>query len=177
MLLNKKRGVENLNEQTIETITNKEQSLDKTELAINNYGEMNIIDVVSSEYDDKKDTNNEKITCNGIELIKEKVTSPVKYVYDLYYAKNNEIHLDLLYPNNFTINSLDIQFDENIFEEPEEFYEDDEDSNDEGNWRNDYPDEDEDIDNEDDQDGYLCHNVNVDAYNDYGKTILFWAIF
>lgn len=171
VLLNKKRGVENLNEQTIETITNKEKSLDKTELAINNYGEMNIIDVVSSEYDDnyKKEADNEKITCNGIELIKEKVPQPVKYVYDLYYAKNNEIHLDLLYPNNFTINSLDIQFDDNIFEEPEEFYEDDEDSNDEGNWRNDYPDDDDDIDNEDDQDGYLCHNVNIDGYNDYDE--------
>ena len=96
-----------------------------------------------------------------------------EYVYDIYYAKNLDIHLDLLYPDNFTINSFDLEFDDNIQEEPEEFYEDDEDSNDEGNWRNDYPDEDDDIDDENDDDGirtgYMTNHDNGECYNEYGK--------
>lgn len=160
ILLNKKRGIDNLDTNTIEKISNKEATLDRTELAINKYGDMNILDVVSSEIHDEEEEeiggsksmkrSNEKIVCNGVELLKEKVIN--EYVYDIYYAKNQDIHLDLLYPSNFTINSFDLEFEEN--DEADEFYEDDEDSNDEGNWRNDYPDEDEsDIDGVDDQDG------------------------
>lgn len=92
------------------------------------------------------------------------------YVYDIYYAKNLDIHLDLLYPNNFTIASYNnLEFDDNVVEEPEEFYEDDEDSNDEGNWRNDYPDEDDDIDEENDEDGLVyCQKEDFNEYHDYG---------
>ena len=82
-----------------------------------------------------------------------------------------DIHLDLLYPNSFTIASYDnLEIDDNVVEEPEEFYEDDEDSNDEANWRNDYPDEDDDIDDENDEDGLGYYNRDEDhEYQDYGK--------
>lgn len=179
VLLNKKRGVEALDNETIENITNKDLSLDKTEIAINNYGDMNILDVVSSDVHDEENLNkntkqSERFTCNGVELIQEKVNKKQnEYVYDIYYAKNLDIHLDLLYPDNFTINSFDLEFDDNIQEEPEEFYEDDEDSNDEGNWRNDYPDEDDDIDDENDDDGirtgYMTNHDNGECYNEYDE--------
>ena len=49
-----------------------------------------------------------KITCNGVEMIREKVVpSPhaEKYVYDIYFTKNADLHLDLLYSNNYEIKS------------------------------------------------------------------------
>lgn len=103
--------------------------------------DVNIIDVISTDYlvdeDESKDGDAEKkkkknvgeektvekITCNGVELIREKVTASGNspnaktssgfggkkdandYVYDLYYTKTNDIHLDLLYPNNYEIKS------------------------------------------------------------------------
>ena len=203
VLLSKKRGVENLDDTTMTKLTSTEStntkfSKNKTELAIHNYGNMNIIDVISSDYietaapsvdeTNKRGKKADAITCNGVELIREKV-SPInksrrnveldlkqnEYVYDIYYAKNVDIHLDLLYPNNFEIKSFNqnLEFDDNLLDEPDDVYEDDEDSNDEANWRNDYPDEDEDddIDNEDDAD-YLMkpkqHNDSEEYYNDYG---------
>lgn len=178
VLLNKKRGVDELDTNTIGRITSKEVSLDKTEQAINDYGDMNILDVeldIGTDADlNAENRSSERISCNGVELIREKnmeIKKQSDYVYDIYYAKNLDIHLDLLYPNNFTIASYDaLEFDDNIVEEPEEFYEDDEDSNDEGNWRNDYPDEDEDddIDDENDEDGLVyCHQDYTNEYNDY----------
>ena len=57
-----------------------------------------------------------QITCNDVVLIREKVTAkkdmpkgPVldtasnEYVYDIYYTKNSNINLDLLYANNYEI--------------------------------------------------------------------------
>lgn len=182
VLLKKKRGIDNLDNSTIESITNRKISIENTELAINNYGDMNILDVVPSEIQEEDDVeakkiinNPDRIMCNGVELLKEKI-SPAKqkneYVYDIYYAKNQDIHLDLLYPSNFTINAFDLQLDENVKEDEEEFYEDDEDSNDEANWRNDYPDEDDDIDDEDDEDGLVgtyTYRDTGDYYNDYDE--------
>lgn len=79
--------------------------------------------------------------------------------------------MDLLYPSNFTINSMELEFAENeASDEAEEFYEDDEDSNDEANWRNDYPDEEEgeDIDGEEDEDGY-ANQYGLDYLRGYGE--------
>ncbi len=67
--------------------------------------------------------------------------------------------------------------------------EDDEDSNDEGNWRNDYPDEDEDgdedIDDENDEDGCLYYQSRKlnrndedydDDYDEYGNGKQFFFV-
>jgi hypothetical protein len=77
VLLNKKRGVDALDTDTIEQITSKEVTLDKTEQAINDYGDMNILDVeldigVDAELNAEKQSS-ERISCNGVELIREKV--------------------------------------------------------------------------------------------------------
>jgi len=65
---------------------------------------------------------------------------------------------------------MDLEFAENeASDEAEEFYEDDEDSNDEANWRNDYPDEEEeDIDGEEDEDGY-ANQYGLDYLRGYGE--------
>lgn len=173
ILLNKKRGLDEQNE------------------------DVNIIDVISSDYLDDLDKEKEKedeietskkvrsglsdhlrfvrnqllfsnkdddeISCNGVPLIKEKSNKNAsEYIYDIYYAKNdsNSTYLDLLDSNNYNIKSY--YGDENDYlindEADDEFrnaYQDDEDedSNDENNWKNDYPDE----------DGEHCD----DYYNEY----------
>ncbi len=80
VLLNKKRGIDSLDADTIEKITSQEGSIDKSELAINEYGDMNILDVVVSSYDtqdeaekEKDSDGSERIMCNGVELVKTKV--------------------------------------------------------------------------------------------------------
>ena len=153
----------------------------KQSTTINNLSNVNIIDVISSEYfkeenkeNEKEDlskqtsgrqNNSEKIACNGVEMIREKIVDPLatsakssEYIYDIYYTKSDDIHLDLLYANNFEIKSHNIYKDVELVDDTNnnghEEYEngEDEDSNDEGNWRNDYPDEDEyDIDEENDE--------------------------
>ncbi|KAK7481674.1 hypothetical protein BaRGS_00027047 [Batillaria attramentaria] len=88
------------------------------------------------------------ITCNGVELVSERVPPPVSrlseaYVYDLYYTNST------LYDFRALENILSIQalHDELVLqgdrdEDCDDVYEDEDDSNDEDNWRNDYPDED-----------------------------------
>jgi hypothetical protein len=161
-----------------------------------NLTNVNIIDVISSEYFAEEATNylkdsnsnqnvnsnsnnkqvvksnNEtsskenRLTCNGVEMIREKTTSPTsktttsEYIYDIYYTKNPEIHLDLLYANNYEIKSYNFMHDvdlvdDNANDDDEDLNGgalDEEDSNDETNWRNDYPDEDDDNDDVDDED-------------------------
>ena len=77
VLLDKKRGIESLDTKTIEKITNQEPSIERTEVAINNYGDMNILDVVVSslaEAENFECETNVIIMCNGVELLKEKVS-------------------------------------------------------------------------------------------------------
>jgi len=100
----------------------------------------------------------EKITCNGVEMIREFVNterseSDPKYVYDLYYTRGQ----DKLEQGDFDDSLLDglvsiqpfntgddLLYDE--YREDEFKYEDDEDSNDEDNEKNEYPDDDEEED-------------------------------
>ncbi|CAF1001861.1 unnamed protein product [Brachionus calyciflorus] len=138
---------------------------------------INIIDVVLTEKSPEKKNKNdddkkETITCNGVNLIREKCEpQETGYVYDIYYTKNSDIHLDLLYPNNYEIRSYNVYQDIDLIDDtvqkevdPDHFYDDeDEDSNDEDNWRNDYPDEEDNIDDEDDDEPY-AHRTN--GYND-----------
>lgn len=87
VLLNKKRGVDELDTNTIGKITSKEVSLDKTEQAINDYGDMNILDVeldmgVETDLNVEKNSS-DRISCNGIELIREKVN----FSFDTFIKK------------------------------------------------------------------------------------------
>lgn len=98
------------------------------------------------------------ITCNGVPLLSQKIefrSEDIGFVYDLYMAgdgsfnptaekvlsiKECTLENDLVYPDN---------------EGDSDCFDDDDDSNDEDNWRNDYPDEETDFGN------------NLDYYGDY----------
>ncbi len=146
IMLNKKRGIESQSPIVVQRRTDKANS---------NLDNVNIIDVISSEYiaDESNGavtstpaaTKNERLTCNGVEMIREKCSTnntPTKktketvvnqiefdsktneYVYDIYYTKNMDIHLDLLYPNNFEIKSASLDdrielLDDNYVDDPE----------------------------------------------------------
>lgn len=95
------------------------------------------------------------ILCNSVKMIREKLTvtddllkeraeqnkpEADGYVYDFYYANDHlgqlgDIIEVLPFDSDLVHESLDEEFGE--------IYDDEDDSNDEGNWRNDYPDEDE----------------------------------
>lgn len=69
-----------------------------------------------------------------------------EYVYDIYYTNNRDFNFRAL-ESALTVEALSSdpmysgRFD-NESDEDEQVYEDEDDSNDEENWRNDYPDED-----------------------------------
>ena len=93
---------------------------DESKGTSSNLNDINVIDVIPSTYlmsdDDESVSASNKspevnqITCNDVVMIREKVNNkeekkPVnnEYVYDIYYVKNSNIHLDLLYANNYEI--------------------------------------------------------------------------
>ena len=91
--------------------------------------------------------------CNGVPLEKELISergSDDQYVYDLYYTNSRGFDFRLL-ENVLTVEAFGqdgMGNGDDFVDENREY--DDEDSNDEGNWRNDYPDEDPGfIDNQD----------------------------
>jgi len=103
--------------------------------------ESRLYDIVHEEIENKK----EVITLNGAAMIREKLNISQKeneineYVYDIYVA-----------PRNLDINQDDLYFE--AYENPEFLqnpdrpdWEEEDDSNDEDNWRNDYPDEESDF--------------------------------
>ena len=153
VLINRKRDFSQLTEDGLSKSGSQEESrsINTLEQESRNSGagstkdQMNIIDVISAEYagdedeqvDSRKDTDDrrydtpakkEKITCNGIEMLREKISpggdahkhavnskttvssekksAQSEYVYDIYYLKSNEIYLDLLYANNFEIKAF-----------------------------------------------------------------------
>ncbi|XP_060869685.1 probable RNA polymerase II nuclear localization protein SLC7A6OS [Metopolophium dirhodum] len=95
---------------------------------------------------------------NGKPLIDEGIS--IDYVYDLYYASNND-NKSIDIQDIDSVHGLDSDNFYNICrnidssDNDSSHCEDDDDSNDEGNWRNDYPDEDE-MDN--DENDY-CQNL------------------
>ncbi|XP_064641187.1 probable RNA polymerase II nuclear localization protein SLC7A6OS [Lineus longissimus] len=98
------------------------------------------------------------VMCNNTPMIREKVsqTTVGSYVYDLYYVNTPGFDHGLL-DNIMTVQAYDEEFvyDGYRDDEPQEYYDEEDDSNDEGNWRNDYPDEDPLIyENEDAEYGY-----------------------
>jgi len=136
-----------------------------------------LYDVVSEAPEkNTSEKESEKISCNGVEMIREYVDakkdysaeSEYGYVYDVYYTQGSDGHTD---SKDFDDSLLDglvsiqpfntgdsLVYDE-YRDDPEEFkYEDDEDSNDEDNERNEYPDED---DEESSYQGY-CDDGDLD---------------
>jgi len=122
-----------------------------------------LYDVVSEAAENEKvESKPEKISCNGVEMIREYVStqkdssaeSEYGYVYDVYYGQadggetNSKDFDDSLLDGLVSIQPFntgdDLVYDE-YRDDPDEFkYEDDDDSNDEDNERNEYPDEDDD---------------------------------
>ena len=98
-----------------------------------NLDNINIIDVISSDYFNEEDTKKtedkpekaaNRIACNGVEMVREKVATESEkiddgYVYDIYYApKSNEsIHLDLLYPSNVEIRGCSLYTESELIDE------------------------------------------------------------
>ncbi|OXB53188.1 hypothetical protein ASZ78_001299 [Callipepla squamata] len=100
------------------------------------------------------------ILCNAVEMIRERLTvsedhkkvehcEKDEYVYDIYCMETSA--------PGWIQNILSVQPYKEEYElvdddqAPDEIYEDEDDENDEGNWRNDYPDEDEFLAEEDDE--------------------------
>ncbi|KAM4017807.1 putative RNA polymerase II nuclear localization protein SLC7A6OS [Anomaloglossus baeobatrachus] len=105
------------------------------------------------ETGDVKASDPETIMCNSMMMIRERLAvsqeghgsehreNPDEFVYDIYYAESS--------PNNWIQDILTVQpyyYEQDLVpedDEPDEVYEDEDDENEENNWRNDYPDEEE----------------------------------
>lgn len=143
VVLSKKRGLNSENGRESENgsnVENEQQRLKsrRAEDATDTLENVNIIDVISSEYF-KEDEGGEgtsaskktpsrtpeKISCNGVEMTREKATtSPGRadssYVYDIYYARFNPTvhsHLDLLYPSNIEVKSYGLYGESELIDE------------------------------------------------------------
>lgn len=102
------------------------------------------------------------ITMNGVPMVSTEVSAPLaesEYVYDLYYTHSNLSGLDV--QAVLTVQSICDQFVNEEEEGPdgELVYDDEDDSNDESNWRNDYPDEDPHFFENDDGDCYYAEDM------------------
>ncbi|NWX88849.1 S7A6O protein, partial [Nothoprocta pentlandii] len=126
-------------------------------------GEFQLFDIVQEEeaVEEKpqKTSDPDVILCNAVEMIRERLNvsednkkaehqeKEDEYVYDIYYMETSA--------PGWIQNILSVQPYKEEYELvdedhiPEEIYEDEDDENDENNWRNDYPDEDEFLPEED----------------------------
>lgn len=112
-----------------------------------------LLDLVHEE-ENPKTSDTDVILCNSVELIREKLIVSEDgpqvehqeepkhsddYVYDIYYLE--------MAPPGWIENILSVQPYSQEFElvnddqQPEDFYEDEDDENSENNWRNEYPDD------------------------------------
>uniref|UniRef100_A0A8C5WGJ8 Probable RNA polymerase II nuclear localization protein SLC7A6OS n=1 Tax=Leptobrachium leishanense TaxID=445787 RepID=A0A8C5WGJ8_9ANUR len=139
-----------------------------------------LFDMVQEESEtpaeDLKEADPEAILCNAVKMIRERLTvskqsqgselreNADEFVYDIYYAESSPTDWiqDILYVQPYTQEQELVPDDL----EPEETYEDEDDENDEGNWRNDYPDEDN-SDPEERYQGYYEENDGDDAWTSY----------
>lgn len=125
----------------------------------------------------KKESSSCGITMNGQPMVSTQVKAPLaesEYVYDLYYTHSNLSNLDL--EAVLTVQTLCDQFVTEAGDgaDRELVYEDEDDSNDEGNWRNDYPDEDPHFfENGDDEDAecYYTEDMNYKNIVDDGDML------
>jgi len=120
------------------------------------------------------------ITMNNVPMV---VTSPnmkaplaeSEYVYDLYYTHTDVNDIDL--QAVLTVKSLCEEFvNEEEMADRDYICEDEDDSNDEGNWRNDYPDEDPHFFENDDElaDCYYAEDMNYRDIVDDGDLLSKW---
>ncbi|XP_074645421.1 putative RNA polymerase II nuclear localization protein SLC7A6OS isoform X2 [Tubulanus polymorphus] len=107
---------------------------------------------------------NETVTCNSVPMVRESTATietaenQTDYVYDVYYLNQRQFDFRLLedvmtieaYNEDYMFNGYRDDGDLNV-------YDDEDDSNDEDNWRNDYPDE----------DPRFYENEDCDEYGDY----------
>ncbi|XP_033113116.1 probable RNA polymerase II nuclear localization protein SLC7A6OS [Anneissia japonica] len=107
---------------------------------------------------DDEDDDDDVVMCNNVRMLREKLTisdgdthrrDTDEYVYDLYYAESS----DFDFASEHVVLGLDpYNLSQPVVTEEEEDagygQDDDEDSNDENNWKNDYPDEDPDYFNQ-----------------------------
>ncbi|KAM3918285.1 putative RNA polymerase II nuclear localization protein SLC7A6OS [Leptodactylus fuscus] len=116
-----------------------------------------VLDIVQEETKaetvDVKASDPETIMCNSVKMIRERLAvsqegqglehreNPDEFVYDIYYAESS--------PHNWVQDILSVQpyyYEQELMDdngEADEVYEDEDDENEENNWRNDYPDEEE----------------------------------
>jgi len=110
----------------------------------------------------------ERLSCNGVEMIREYISKPEAeedYVYDVYFAEqsdlgdfNDALYDGLVSVQPFCFGDSEFMYDE-YREDANEFkFEDDEDSNDEDHRGNEYPDTDEFSDEDE---------INFGAYSDH----------
>ncbi|XP_072169743.1 probable RNA polymerase II nuclear localization protein SLC7A6OS [Diadema setosum] len=131
----------------------------------------------SSSYK-RQSSKSDAITCNSVQMIREKLviddSADNEYVYDLYYADDNQLDFGQTVVTGMQLEDEELVHD--FFEEDShEVYDDEDDSNDENNWRNDYPDEDPDKRHADLFDEYHdeyrygdMSSDDDDLLNDYG---------
>ncbi|XP_013419662.1 probable RNA polymerase II nuclear localization protein SLC7A6OS [Lingula anatina] len=87
------------------------------------------------------------VACNGVPMIREKIPQSepqdTDFVYDIYYSNCADFDFRSL-ENLLTVEAYGEEYVYDDYREPmdREIYEDEDDSNEEDNWRNDYPDED-----------------------------------
>jgi len=118
----------------------------------------------------KRESLNCGITVNGQPMVSTKVKAPLaesEYVYDLYYTHSNLNNIDLEAVLTVqTLCDLTNVTEAGDFADRELVYEDEDDSNDEGNWRNDYPDEDPHFfENGDDEDAECYYTEDISYKN------------
>ncbi|XP_042908989.1 probable RNA polymerase II nuclear localization protein SLC7A6OS [Parasteatoda tepidariorum] len=102
-----------------------------------------LYDIIEENEEPKKqlDDGDNTITCNGTPLIREKVSD---YVYDVYVANgqfDNSFVENAVSLRPCTVTNEDLYFGDS--DDNSEVYEDEDDSNDESNWRNEYPEDEE----------------------------------
>jgi len=153
-----------LSEEVQRTDAATEEAIDDVDLEVQRL--LSVYDLVKDEESLSSDTKRQErlarkakqtedtnaILCNSVKMIREKLTvsdgprtEQIKsdkegYVYDFYYPSDNYGRLGdivevLPFDSDLVHETLEGDFGE--------LYDDEDDSNDEGNWRNDYPDEDE----------------------------------
>ncbi|XP_078345099.1 putative RNA polymerase II nuclear localization protein SLC7A6OS isoform X2 [Oculina patagonica] len=153
-----------LTEEEHKTDAASEEAVDDVDLEVQRL--LSVYDLVKDEDSIKSDSKRQErlarkakqtedvnaILCNSVKMIREKLTVSEEpktdqkksdkegYVYDFYYPSDNfgrlgDIVEVLPFDSDLVHETLEGDFGE--------IYDDEDDSNDEGNWRNDYPDEDE----------------------------------
>ncbi|XP_075693683.1 putative RNA polymerase II nuclear localization protein SLC7A6OS [Rhinoderma darwinii] len=138
-----------------------------------------LFDIVQEETEkaaaDPQACDPETIMCNSVKMIRERLTvsqegqgaehreNSDEFVYDIYYAESS--------PHNWIQDILSVKpyvYEQELTaadDEPDEVYEDEDDENEEGNWRNDYPDEEE----RSDQERYMGYYEHSDDESGHGR--------